>query len=338
MARWSPREKQFFYHQLRTLLGARVPLGRALDLIGRHRPEPGLANTGAAMSQALGQGRSLAAAMADHPAVFTRYEIDYLGAAESISRIPQALGELAGFFREQAEWKSKNFGQSLYAVIVTGFALLLLLALNLLVAPMIADIYGGWNMPAFTRWVFGFNKGMLLVGLPGLAILIVGHRVLRWFSPGYRIASSLAASYLPLLGPPWVEVESGRFARTLGSSLAAGVAPPAALAGAAEFVGHPYLQSRFQAMAATVGEGRSWSSGFKNVRLFPEPIIAFAELGERKGDLAQALIEAADSLPARRRFLPSQIFQVLVVVGALALIVMYAMAVYLPIFSLAGTW
>ena len=70
-------------------------------------------------------------------------------------------------------------------------------------------------------------------------------------------------------------------------------------------------------------------------RSVPVLSLGIAALGERMGELGPALLEATRSRSPQSQAIPAEIVQMAILAGLGAFVLLYAVAIYLPIFSLA---
>jgi ABC-type transport system involved in multi-copper enzyme maturation permease subunit len=166
---WSALQKQYFYHQLKTLLKVNLPLDRAATLAARPSglvPELG---------QSLAQGKSLAEVMGERPQMFSRYEADLVAAGERSGRLGEAFSWLAEFFAGQAEWESRNRAQKGYLVFILLLAFVLFQLFANLLSPIFNDIFKdmGVGLPALTVLVLALTTPLGKWWAPLLAVLIV---------------------------------------------------------------------------------------------------------------------------------------------------------------------
>ncbi len=342
MAKSSSREKQFFYNQLKGLLNAQVSLDRALDSIAKHRSGSQLAETYQAMHACVKQGRPLSEFMSGHKDAFTAYETNLIEVGESSDRLPEVLDWLAQMYGQEQELESASLLQKWYLRFVIGMGLAVLVLFSYWVTPMFRELglgmNMGWELPRLTQYVFAFTEWTIRYWPPVLITLIVLRLTLPRVWSRYHQETSLLISYFPWAGPRWMMLESLRFARRLGHALEVGMDLGKALESSAEFIEHPYLKESLLKMGPALAEGGSFARALKNVRVFPGYVIAFARLGENQGELGKALLEAASTVGPRSKFMPVEMVQFLVMVLVLIILAIYILALYLPMFSMAGSF
>ena len=144
---------------------------------------------------------------------------------------------------------------------------------------------------------------------------------------------------LPVAGEIWIKYQVAQFSRILSTLLSGGIAVVQALETASQSVTSPLMRRSLEAATRQVREGQPLSQGLAERGFFPELAIEMVQVGESSGALPQMLNSVAEfyeedvgiTLAALLTLIEPVILIVMGLVVALVLI-----ALYLPIFSLAG--
>ncbi len=130
-----------------------------------------------------------------------------------------------------------------------------------------------------------------------------------------------------------------RFTRTLGTLLQSGVPILDALEICARTSGNVIIEQAIMYVRARISEGKNMGEPLIETKVFPDMVVQMISVGEQTGALDQMLNKIADFYEEETDIavagLTSAIEPILMVgVGGMVGVVL--MAMYLPIFSLAG--
>lgn len=286
--------------ELAVLLGAGLPLDRALHIVVEHIPQPALKAAFAALREHVKSGMPLSAAMADAPGMFPPIASALAAAGEASGRLDVTMARLAEAL-ERAETLRQTVTSALvYPCILLTVAVGVIGIMLLVVVPQFESLMDdmGGKLPTATallmqasRFVRDWGLGGV-IGLAGLAGLAV--RILR--RPALRAAADRRLLRLPLLGPLVAAAETARLARTLGTLVEAGVALPMALAISGRALGNSHMAKALSAVAAGIKEGGGLSGPLAATGAFPPIALSFLRTGEETAQLGLMLGRLADVL------------------------------------------
>jgi type II secretory pathway component PulF len=288
---------------LATLLGAGVPLDRALAFAGDNAGHPQVTAALADVRREVRGGTGLADAMRRHPDVFGAVHVAMLAAGEAGGALAEAAARLADHLDETAELRGQLRAALLYPAIMAvvagvGVTVLLLFVVPRFVAML--DVAGG-TLPWSTRLLVAASG--VVVGLWWLwggllaAALLAGR---RWLAdPANRLRWHRRRLELPVVGALERGVATARFARTLGLLLDGGarLLPALRIAGSAS----PNLAfaEGIARAAADVGHGRRLADALAPT--LPPLALQLIAAGEESGRLAPLALRAADAYDAEVR-------------------------------------
>ena len=342
-----PARRAVFYRGLSALLEAGLPLDRALSMImgedaamGR---ADGVASALAPVRDAVCEGRSFAAAMAEAGgAGMASYEGAMLEAAEGTGSLAPALARIAGFMEARLAMAERLRAAAAYPcfVLFLGVAVAFLMLGVLVPSAQKSLASAGLGLPptsvaivAAARWAAWI--GSALVATAAVAAVAVSARCRSSAAMRERVARA-AIAWRPLRSPLRA-LAAHRFSTTLSSLLRAGVPLVDALPLAGDATGNAWLARSVAAQADEVRHGKSISAAVSDVPELAPWLAEWTRVGEAGGcldamlDVAAARSGAAWNRACERAmalFGPA----VLVAVGVFVLIV--ALAVLLPVTSM----
>jgi type IV pilus assembly protein PilC len=144
---------------------------------------------------------------------------------------------------------------------------------------------------------------------------------------------------LPVIGPVMQKITVARFARTMGTLLSSGVPILDAIQIVAKAAGNVVVEEGLLYARDRISEGRNLADPLGEMKVFPGMVVQMVAVGEQTGALDQMLTKIADFYEDETDVAVAALTSLLeplmmVLVGGLVGTVLVAM--YLPIFSLAG--
>lgn len=288
---------------LARLSRAGVPLAFGLRTLahGRHGA---LCQTLEHVAARIESGVSLEAALAGQLGPKARVLAAMAGAGEASGRLEASLDLAARYYASRAEFRRRLISAAAYPLIVLGLTIASLVVFFVVVLPHIdTALADAPELPALTlallafgRWLEGWGPMMAIGVLVVMLAVIVLAPVRAW------AARKIDAV---LLGPAGFGIVlnsmASAFCSTFSVLLSAGLAAPAALAGAARTVASPTLRAEFEAVIPRVRDGEPLAAALADVGRLPDAMIRLARLAETSGRLADCMAEAGDLLDRRAR-------------------------------------
>jgi general secretion pathway protein F len=327
--------------QLAGLVGAGLPLERALTALADDAEDPRQRDLVAQLRSEVNAGHSFAHALSTAPREFDDVYRAVVGAGEQGGALGQVLEKLADDLEERQALKSKLIGASLYPAIVSGIALLIVIFLVTYVVPQVASVFTSSRralpvltvaMLAFSQFARDWGWLVALGAAGGLATLLLLRR-----QEAVRLRMDAAWLRLPLVGRLARGYNAARFAGTLAMLAGAGVPILKALQAAAETLGNRALRADALDALVQVREGAPLASALAAKKRFPGLLAMFARLGEQTGQLPQMLSRAAVQLSGevqRRAMALATVLEPLLIVAMGAVVMLIVLAVLLPIIQM----
>lgn len=301
--------------ELAVLLGAGLPLERALAVVAETAPHPGLRAAFAGLRAQVKAGEPLSRAMAGLPGLFPPVSCAMAEAGEMSGRLDAGLSRLAELLERAAALRQTLISALIYPAMLALVAMGAIGVMLGMVVPqfetLFADMKG--ELPPATALVLGASTALRQHGLTALAVLaLLGLGLARWLKrPGVRAALDRQVLRLPLLGPLLSTAETARFARTLAGLVEAGVHLPVALAIARKALGNSHMSAAVERVAAGLREGGGLSGPLAATGCFPPIALNFLRTGEETAQLPLMLTRLADVLDRDLRTATQRLMSVL---------------------------
>lgn len=291
-----------FTRAVAALLPAGMPLARALSA-GVSAAPGSLRPAFEAVRAKVERGEELAAALAEHPRLFSPLYIGIVRAGERSGSLDAAFERLAEHLERDQELRSKLVSMSIYPILLASVGLGAVLILMLLVLPRFADLLesSGAGLPATTAAVISGAtaireawRWLLLIPVG----LIIGITWMRTTDAGRRASANMLVS-LPIVGHWRRQALAAGFARMVGELLSGGAPLLTALADARDCMSDPVARDETDRIRDRVREGSALNAAISERPLFPAMLTQLVALGEEAGRLAEFLLKSADMLERR---------------------------------------
>ncbi len=327
--------------QLAGLVGAGLPLERALTALADEADDERQRHLVAALRAEVNAGSSFARALAQHPREFSHIYCAVIGAGESSGALGQVLESLADDLEARQQLRAKLIGAALYPAIVTLVAIVIVLFLVGYVVPQVASVFAGTKraLPLLTVIMLAisdFVRGYGWAALGAMVLIAAGARA-ALARPVFREKFDAAWLRLPLVGKLARGYNAARFAGTLAMLAGAGVPILRALQAAAETLNNRALRADAQEALVLVREGAPLAAALAQKKRFPGLLAMFARLGEQTGQLPTMLQRAATQLGnevQRRAMQLATILEPLLIVSMGLVVMLIVLAVLQPIIEL----
>jgi general secretion pathway protein F len=327
--------------QLAGLVGAGLPLERALSTLSQEAETPRQRDLVSALREEVNAGATFAKALAQYPREFSAIYLAVIAAGEQSGHLDMVLESLAEDLQTQQALRNKLLAATLYPAIVSVVALLIVFFLLTYVVPQVAQVFSSNQqaLPWLTTFMLGLSALVQALWLWVLLLVVVVTWVLRLAlrQSDFRQRFDAAWLQLPLIGRLSRGYNAARFASTLAMLAAAGVPILKALQAASDTLSNAAMRRDAQEAYAMVREGAPLASALAQHARFPRLLVMFARLGEQTGSLPTMLQRTAQQLGEevqRRAMQLATILEPLLIVVMGAVVMLIVLAVMLPIIQL----
>ena len=287
--------------QLATLLEAGLPLIRSLRTLQRQCKDKMAQKVLSGVADAVETGSTFSEALAMYPATFDRLFLNMVRAGEAAGAMETILGRLAGFMEKTSRLAGKVKSAMIYPTVVITISLLVTAGLMIFIVPSFAkvftDLLEGEPLPGITQFLISTSTWMkerwyILLAIPFVVVFTIkysyrtqkGKYVLDWVM--YNA---------PIMGPIVSKTSIARFARTLGTLMAAGVPVLNALIIVRDTSGNELVARAVIRVHEAVKEGEGISKPLASSKIFPQMVISMIEVGEETGRMPEMLDKVANT-------------------------------------------
>jgi type IV pilus assembly protein PilC len=340
-----PKDLVIFTRQFSTMIDAGLPLVQCLDILANQNDNPFFANILRDVKNNVEQGRNFSESLARHPKVFDHLYCNLVKAGEIGGILDTILNRLAIYIEKRVKLARQVRGALVYPSAIVGISVIVISVLMTWVIPtfsqMFADFGAADQMPALTQLVINISNGF--VKWFPVAVVLVGGTgaALTW---GYRQPAGKHFAHrllleMPLIGPVMRKIAVARFTRTLGTLLSSGVPILDALDIVAASAGNVVIEKAIQTARARISEGRNLSEPLLETKAFPPMVVQMIAVGEQTGAIDTMLNKIADFYEEEVDVAVASLtslLEPLMMVGLGGICGVILIAMYLPIFEIAG--
>jgi type IV pilus assembly protein PilC len=332
-----------FTRQFSVMIDAGLPLVQALDILGTQADNPSFKKVILTVKGKVEAGSTFADALAEHPKVFDELFVQLTRAGEIGGILDTILQRLGAYIEKNEKLARRVKGAMVYPSVVLGIAVGVLVVLLAFVTPTFEKMFKdfGGAMPAATQFMIDLSHGLTsnwywYAGIP-TAAWIAFKAFLR--NPKGRDLWDRFILKTPLFGPLVRKVAVARFTRTLGTMLSSGVPILDALEIVAKSSGNKQIERSILFVRAKISEGKNIAGPLLETKVFPPMVVQMIGVGEATGAMDAMLNKIADfyddEVDTAVAGLTAMIEPLLMVFLG-AVVGGFLVAMYLPIFSIAG--
>lgn len=289
-------------------------------------------------------GSSLSEAFSKFPRFFPPLYIASLKAGEKTGDIPETLSRFLEYQKRVEAIRAKVRSASFYPLLLTTAAVIVVIFLMLFVVPRFTQIYADANveLPLMTRSLIGLSGfiGTYWYLIPIAVIVAVPMARSLFHSSRGRLRVDRFLLRVPFVGGLKTDYALSGFNRTLGTTLASGTPLVTAMQMSRGTLNNLSLEKEMIQAVRRVEEGSSLADSLARTSFFPPLALRMVSVGEASGSLTEMLNDIADYYEAeveqRLTKLTTMIEPILMMIMGL-MIAFIIIAMYVPIFQLAGT-
>ena len=287
----------FATQELAALLGARLPLDRALAILVELEETRALRAPLVATLASVRDGMSFADALEATGAFSTPY-VTMVRAGEHGGNLESTLKRLADYLARASAVRDAVVSALIYPAVLLVMGGLSAAFVVMFVLPEFAPLFleSGKPLPWPTAVALGIGRFLSawwwLVGIVAAAAYLVLRRAAAM--PGFRAARDRLLLRLPLIGDLVLKTQVERFSRMLGALLGNGVPLPQALLLARDTLGNGVVAAAVGETAARLKEGEPLAQRLRQTGVFPALALDLIRVGEETGVLEEMLLKQAD--------------------------------------------
>ena len=331
--------------QMYSLMRAGIPIIRAMEGLAQSTSSIRLQRVLTELVQQLGNGRTLSQAMAAHPGVFSRLMVSIVNVGENTGRLDEAFLQLTYYFEQELETRKQIKQATRYPFFVLLTLIVAMFILNLAVIPQFANMFARFNaeLPWSTKALLASSEFFIAYWPLMLLVAVAtgfGFRSYIKTDNGRKVWGRWKIRF-PIIGSVIYRATLGRFARSFGMMLKAGVPMTSALTLVADAVDNDYLGDIIREMRRNIERGESLVRVSGQSNLFTPLVMQMLAVGEETGQVDDMLQEVALFYEREVAFdlksLTAKIEPILIVIVAVMVLIL-ALGIFTPMWDMLNAY
>jgi type IV pilus assembly protein PilC len=328
-----------------TMIDAGLPIVQCLDILCNQTDNKHFSVVLRDVKASVEQGATFSDSLRRHPKVFDQLYVNLVQAGEVGGILDTILTRLATYNEKAMKLRRQVRGAMVYPVAVliifTGVLGILLGWVIPSFKTIFKDLGSSDELPWLTQVVITVSETFIGY-LPLFILLYAGVGIGIYYI--YRIPKGKRFFHMlllkaPILGPVLRKVAVARFTRTLGTLLSSGVPILDALDIVAKTAGNVVVEEGIQYARTKISEGKNMAGPLMETNVFPPMVVQMVGVGEQTGALDAMLSKIADFYEEEVDVAVSaltSLIEPIMMVGIGGTVGVVLIAMYLPIFSIAG--
>lgn len=336
-------ERLMLTRNLAAMLGAGLPISRAIDIVARQTANPKLKSVLQGVNENIRKGKLLNEALAQYPSVFSPLMVAMVRAGEESGKLAEALLMIGRQLERSHTLRRKIRGAMMYPAIVILAMLIIAVLMLIMVVPTLTTTFAelGAELPISTRLIIGASAALTeyaYIALPLLLLAGVGvYMFLR--SPRGKRAAHFTLLHFPLIQTLVKQSNAAQTARTLSSLLSSGVEVVHALSVTGAVIQNSYYKDVLKRAEGLVEKGLPISQAFaEETKIYPVLVGEMIAVGEETGELSKMLESIAEffegEVEQKTKDLSTIVEPILMIVIG-AGVGFFAYSMILPIYSIS---
>jgi type IV pilus assembly protein PilC len=336
------KEKVVFMRQMATMIGAGLPLNRALEIMVEQATNPKFKKVLKDVSDSVQSGKSLSTAFREQDDVFDSITLNLIEAGEESGNLEIILGKLATELEEKDSLNRKIKSAMIYPTIILVVIIAVVLVMMLVLIPSMSDIYKDFDaeLPWVTRMLISisdFVVGYWWAIIVGILFLYLGFRYYRSTEKGRKTIDKVILK-LPIVGKLVSKTQIAQFTRILALLLSSGLSIVKALELTGQSLGNSVFKDVVLDARDEVEKGGPLAIPIARSEYFPLLVSSMISVGEETGEIDAVLDKVSQYYKEEVDMATSNLSTILepllliIMGGAVGFI---ALGVYMPMFGLS---
>ncbi len=341
-----PRDVTVFSRQLAALLRSGIPLLSALEIIQvQVAGSRAFTRILGSITHDLRSGGSFSQSLSKHPRAFNDIYCRTIAVGEESGNLETVLSQMADFLETQSATVQKVKKALTYPALVMGVGLVVVIILITVVMPQLLDMFMAMNveLPLPTRILIAItsfvNTNMLYILIAGVLVVVLALWVVKQ-PTGRRLLDRLRLT-APIIGPPALMSELGRFARSLSVLVSAGLQLQEIMEIVPQATNNRVVRDALDQVHKRLILGEGMSGPMSHIALFPPLLVQMVAVGEESNTLDYTMGVVADFYETTAEEKANAMVGMLgplSTIGIALLVGFIALSVVLPMYTLTGAF
>ena len=343
-SRWKNKDLIFWLTQLSTYIKSGIPLTDSIKILMNQMGSKSKKQTMQAVAYELTLGNSFSNALEKQSGVFPPLLINMLKAAEATGDLEATLDDMASYYTEIDSTNKQMVSALTYPIIVSIFAIGVVVFIILYVVPQFTKIYesNGMTLTGLTKFIIDLsnfltkNYSVMLLGI----IAVVGTFIYCYKKiKAFRRTVQVILMKTPVIKDIIIYNEITVFTKTFASLLKNNVFITESIDILSKITNNEIYKEIMATTIDNIARGDKISTAFKDHWAVPSVAYYMIVTGESTGELAQMLDKVSQYYQEQHRAIVSNLKALIepILIAGLAIVVGgIILAVIVPMFDMYG--
>jgi type IV pilus assembly protein PilC len=326
-----------FYRQLAVMLASGMPFLEAFNTLSEDCDYPKIKQMITAVTEDISKGISLAEALSNHPKFFNEALVNILKKDVHGKKVSKVLYRTADEIDKTNMMKRKILQAILFPSVTFVLALIVIMVILIFVIPVFVDMFTdlGSQLPYLTRLVMSIshmvvqNLIYLMIGFAVIIILLISSK---------KILYSFA-SLIPLVRGVLQKISILAFTRSLSTLLSFELPFKEAVRYSASTIHNVLFAEKIKRIAEKISDVSQLKEELRATGIVPNMVLQIISVGEKSESLEYVLTQVSDYYEKdvdKSFYRLINVIEVLIILFVGFFVGTIVIAMYLPIFSMAG--
>lgn len=341
-----PRDVVVFSRQLATLLRSGISLLPALEILqGQVGSSRGFNSILGSVLNEIRAGGSFSQAISKHPKAFNEIYCRTIAVGEETGSMEAVLNRMADYLEKQSALAQRVKKALTYPMMVLGVGVVVIALLITVVMPQLLDMFSAMNveLPLPTRILIAitelFNTYTLYIGIAGVFLVALVLWLVKQ-PTGRRLLDRVRLS-MPIIGPPALMSELGRFARSLSVLVGAGLKLQEIMELLPQSTTNRVFRDALDQVHERLFLGEGLADPMSRLDIFPPLMVQMVAVGEESNSLDFTMGVVADFYETAAEEKTAAMVGMIgpfSTIGIALLVGFIALSVIMPMYTLTGAF
>lgn len=344
------KEKTIFLRQLAYMIQAGLPINQALETLSTQVKNAQFKKVITKIGKEVQEGTSLSEAFERQDKVFDKVIINLIKAGEESGNLAEILDRVSYDYEKKQEFSGKVKGALIYPGVILVVVIGVVALLMIVMIPSIKSLFEnfsadgkstGKQLPFLTQAMISLSDFLVVYWWLILVLMVVSFIGYKYYSktPGGRVIVDKFKLKVPIFGNLTRLSQIAEFARGLAMLLRSGVPIVRSMNLIAESMENQLFADEVAAAARRLEKGVILSQSISKDSPFTPIVFQMLAIGEQTGQTDSTLSKLADYYEKEVSQVTNNLTKILEPIILLLMggvILLIALAVYLPIYTLGG--
>ncbi len=330
--------------QFSIILGAGIPIVRAVELIANQSDNKQLKKILTAVTKDVGNGYSLANSFEEEGPSLPKALIETVRSGENSGTLDYSFKRLQSYYEKSFKIKNKVKSAMIYPIFTMCVAVIVVSIIMVVGVPVFTKSFAELNtdIPTVTKILIATSN--FFVKMWPLLVIIIAGGIIAFKFYGKKDSGRLKIDKSkldnPIIGKLTKMKLASQLANTLSTLLSAGLPMIEAVTITSKVLDNYYVSTEILDKIPQLEEGRTLGFCLRSCEYLPELLVEMTSVGEETGTLESTLETIGSFYDNEIDYAATKMLALLepIIICVLAFIVLFILlSVYMPLFTMYGS-